>query len=396
MAAKASREEVIAFRLHAHHLTERLDERRLLDAAGGCGVQDSPPGSALLALNARVENVTRERVDDAIAVGRSLLRSWCMRGAPFCFPTADAPVFTAGALPPTEAGMRQLVLGVGPAVDELGLSLTEAVDLTGAEVGDVLAGRRLPVGPLGEELAARIAGRLSRRQRGIWEREGPYAAGQPLGEAVAHFCLRILALRGVVCFAPREGGKAPFVLVEEWLGEPIPDPGPEAARAELLRRYLRCYGPSTRAEFAAWLGVRTGDVDPWWDPVEDELAPVEHGRRTWILAADLDALRSPPAPRGIRLLPPRDPYTGSRDRETIVEKKHHRDVWRPTGDPGTILADGEIVGIWRPRKKGRELRIEAKAFDPLPARAREPLEAEAGRVAALRGASSFALELDAL
>jgi hypothetical protein len=37
-----------------------------------------------------------------------------------------------------------------------------------------------------------------------------------------HFCIRILALRRVVCFAPRAGNKAPFVLVDEWktLGEP--------------------------------------------------------------------------------------------------------------------------------------------------------------------------------
>lgn len=110
--------------------------------------------------------------------------------------------------------MRQLILGVGPVLDQLGLSLTEAVELTGAEIGDVLTGRRPAIEELGVELAWRIKGRLSKKQRRVWEREGPYAAGQPLGEAVVHFCIRILTLQGVVCFAPRDGNKAPFVLVD--------------------------------------------------------------------------------------------------------------------------------------------------------------------------------------
>lgn len=394
MAVKVSRDDVIAFRLSAQHLTEPSCEHGLLDAAGRCGVQNSPPGSALLALHARVRNVTRERVDDAVATDKSLLQSWCMRGAPFYFPTSDAPVFTTGVLPPTEEAMRQFLLGVGPAVDQLGLSLTETVELTGAEIGDVLTGRRLAVDELGAELAERIAGKLSKKQRGVWEREGPYAAGQPLGEAVVHFCIRILTLRGVVCFAPRDGNKAPFVLVDEWLGGPIPATDPEAARAELLRRYLRCYGPSTRAGFAAWLGVRAGDTGPWWSLVEKEMTQVDFDRKTWILTDDLDALQSPPTPKGTRLLPPRDPYTQLRDRATIVDKKYHRDVWKPVGAPGTILVDGEIAGVWRPHKSGRSLAITITTFGPLPDRERRSLEAEAEQIAPLRGASSVDVEFD--
>ena len=323
MADRVSTGDVIAFRLGAHHLTERLGEGGLLDAAGRCGIQNSPPGSALLALHARVRNLTQEQVADAVAGEKSLLQTWCMRGAPFYFPASDAPVFTTGVLPPTEAAMRHLVPGVEQALDKLGMSLIEAVELTGAEIGDVLSGRRLAINELGAEIAARIARRLPKRQRDIWEEEGPYAPGQPLGEGVVHFCVRILTLQRVVCFAPRAGNKAPFVLVDEWLGHPIPDTDPDLARAELLRRYLRCYGPSTRGDFAAWAGIHAGDTDPWWSVVEDELTQVEFGGTAWILTEDLDALRSAPTPKGVRLLPPRDPYTQVRDRETIVDKKYH-------------------------------------------------------------------------
>jgi hypothetical protein len=394
MAVKVSRDDIIGFRLHAQHLTERLGEQGLLDAAGSCGVQNSPPGSALLALHARVRNLSPERVDEAVAEDKSLLQSWCMRGSPFYFPTADAPVFTTGVLPPTEEATRQFILGAGQSVDKLGLGLTEAVELTGAEIGDVLTGRRLAIDELGAELAGRIARKLSRKQRDIWEQEGPYAAGQPLGEAVVHFCIRILTLQKVVCFAPRDGNKAPFVLVDEWLDDPIPDTAPKTARAELLRRYLRCYGPSTRADFAAWLGVRAGDTGPWWSLVEDEMTEVEFGRKTWILTEDLDALQSAPKPKGVRLLPPRDPYTQLRDRKTTVDKQYHLHVWRAVGDPGMVLVDGEIAGVWRPRKSGRKLTITVKSFGTLPARTKKPLQAEAEHVATLRGASSVDVEFE--
>jgi hypothetical protein len=194
-------------------------------------------------------------------------------------PTADAAVFTAGVLPATEAARRHLILGLEHALETLGMSLDEAVSLLEAEIREVLSGRRLAIDELGSELAGRIAPKLPGTQRETWQREGPYAPGQPLDEAVVHFCLRILTLRGVVCLAPRAGDKAPFVLVDEWLGHPLPAVDPEVTRA------------------------------------------------------DLDALRSPPSPHGLRLLPPRDPYTQMRDREIILEKPFHKDVWRLVGDP---------------------------------------------------------------
>jgi hypothetical protein len=391
-----SKDAVVAFRLAAHHLSGRLGEDALLDAAGRCGIQNSPPGSALLALHARVRGVTQERVDDAVVNQKTLLQTWSLRGAPFYFPTADAPVFTAGVLPPSEEVMRHFLSGVVPALDTLGLTATEVTELIRAEIRDVLAGRRFAIKELGAELAERVAAKLPERQRRPWEAEGPYAPGQPLGEGVVHFCLRILTLQGVLCFAPRAGNKAPFVLVDEWLGGPIPDTDPESARAELVRRYLRAYGPSTRADFSAWAGIQAGDAGPWWSRVEDELTPVEHpaeqGGPSWILTEDLDALRSPPSPRGVRLLPPRDPYTQQRDRDTIVDKKYHRDVWKTIGEPGTVLADGKIVGIWRPRKSGRKLTISVTAFGSLSGRHRTLLHEEAEQVAPLRGASSVTVE----
>lgn len=391
---KVSRSEVNAFRLHAHHLTDRVEQHRLLDVVGASGIQNSPPGSALLSLHARAQGVSQELVDKRVGDDKNLLQSWCMRGSPFFFPTRDAPVFTTGVLPPTEETMRQFIRGASPSVDELELSLTEVVELTRAEIGTVLTGRRLAIDELGAAIAERVADTLPTKKRRLWNQEGPHAAGQPLGEAIVHFCIRILTLQGVVCLAPREDNAAPFVLVEEWLGTPIPDVDPETPRAELLRRYLHCYGPSTKADFAKWLGVRAGDAEPWWGLVEDELTPINFGRKTWMLTDDVDALQTSPPMQGLRLLPPRDPYTQLRDRETIVDKKFHKTVWKPVGDPGTVLSDGAIIGTWRPRKNGNKFRLVVAPFDRLTARVKEDIEHEAKKITALRGATDLTLDFE--
>lgn len=374
------REHVIGFRLAAHHLDDRLPQRDLLTAAGQCGIQNSPPRSAILAFHARVDGITPELMTEAIE-NTTLLQTWCMRGSPYYIPTSAADVFTAGVLPASEDAKLHFVLGVEQSIDRLEMSLTEAVGLVTAATLEVLSGRQLTIHELGAEVAEWVAPELTPSQRHVWREEGPYAKGQPIGEAVVHFCIRILSLQQVVCFAPRTGNKAPFVLTEEWLGHPVAPSDAQASRAELLRRYLRSYGPSTRKAFAAWLGVRAGDVDPWWNLLDDELLEVDFGGPAWLLAADFDRVRAATLPTGIRLLPPKDPYMQLRDRDTVVDKAYQRDVWKTAGDPGTILWGGEIVGTWRPRKKGRKLHIEFKTFATLEREDRDALVVEAERIA---------------
>jgi hypothetical protein len=129
-------------------------------------------------------------------------------------------------------------------------------------------------------------------------------------------------------------------------------------------------------------------------PGRDELIQVEFSGTSWIPTEDLDALRSTPTPKGVHLLPPRDPYTQMRDRDTIVDPKYHREVWRTVGEPGAVLVLGKITGTWRPRKKGRKLTITVKTFGSLPIRDKKSLQTEAEQIASLRGASSIDVEFD--
>lgn len=99
-------------------------------------------------------------------------------------------------------------------------------------------------------------------------------------------------------------------------------------------------------------------------------------------------MTSPPPSHGLRLLPPGDPYTQARDRETLIDKKHHREVWKTVGAPGTVLADGELAGIWRPRKTNSSLALTITTFRPLKPALRKQLQAEAEQLAQLRGAKT--------
>ena len=54
-------------------------------------------------------------------------------------------------------------------------------------------------------------------------------------------------------------------------------------------------------------------------------------------------------------------------------------------DPGAVFVDGEVVGTWRPKASGRKLTVAVTTFAPLPPSVGEQIEAEAARVASVRG-----------
>ena len=183
---------------------------------------------------------------------------------------------------------------------------------------------------------------------------------------------------------------------DQWLGAATTG-DPPALRSELLRRYLRCFGPSTAREFGDWVGIGGAEAQRDWDRLADRLVEVQaDGRRAWIHADDRTAFESPPEPSGVRFLPPYDAYLDQRDRLTLIpDKARHRQVWAVLGNPGALLLDGDLVGTWRPQKKGKRLGIAISAFGPLPRRARAEIEAEATPLGPLRDCTSVEVTFEA-
>jgi hypothetical protein len=174
-------------------------------------------------------------------------------------------------------------------------------------------------------------------------------------------------------------GKATYALAK-------PSKMPLAeARAELVRRFLRCYGPATHTDLASWAQTAPAHAKALFAAIADELDAVD-GKRV-ILAADRRRYDSPPAARGVRLLGGYDPFVGQPDREALApDAALRKKLFPPVGRPGVVLRDGELAGLWRSRKKGDTLEVSVE-WTGEPA----DVEAEARVVATLRDCSHLEL-----
>lgn len=329
-----------------------------------------------MAFLARVAELPVDAAQDALVEEKSLVEVLGMRMSPYVVPTRDVAVFTLGALPTDEESLRGTLAAHLGALQEAGVSASDALKLAVEAAWSELEGGALARGALSAGVTRRLPEAL-----GPWCRA---CAARHVPESL----FRLVGVRGVFVIT-RVGKDNLYVRADQWLGAAL-EGDPAEARAELLRRYLRCYGPSTVEHFAAWVGIGTAEARRDWDQIVDQLVEVDlDGRRTWVHADDLALLMSPPKSRGVRLLPTYDAYMDQRDRATLIpDKALHRRIWKPLGKPGVVLASGEVVGTWRPQKKGKRLAISVEAFSTLSRNIRGEIEAEAALLAPHRGCVS--------
>ncbi len=374
---RADRAQVLAYRLDSHNLNHRRPPSALLEVAGACGVRNTPPGSAVLAMHARITGLRPDTVDRALAEDKTLVEVLGMRSSPHVVPARDVAVFTLGALPADEESLQASLLTLAPALAQAGMPATEALQQAAEVARQELDGRMLARGALSGAMTRRLPEVLCPWCEGC----GTLHVGESL--------FRLVGVRGVFVIALRPDKGSVYVRTDQWLSA-APDSGRGAARAELLRRYLRCFGPSTADHFAAWAGIASADAQCSWDDVADHLVAVDlDGRRAWLHAADAARFEAPPQAEGVRLLPPYDSYLDQRDRETLLpDKALHRRFWRSLGNPGVVLVDGYIAGLWRPRKQGKRLAVTVETLTPVSQQVRTEIEAEAALLAPYRGCTS--------
>ncbi|WP_157248164.1 winged helix DNA-binding domain-containing protein [Nonomuraea typhae] len=381
---KVTREQILVYRLHGHRLTDRAPAADLTGVAGRCYPQNTPPGAAGLALAARVHEVTEERITAELD-GKRLLQAFGARGAPHVFPARDAAVFTRGLLPETEEELRAFLRGAVPSLDRIGLAATDLAGLAAEAVKEILDGTALVKDDLGRRAGELITDRLPAGQRDGWQGHSPYSAQQFLGESLVRFALPVVSLRGILCHGGRQGRSPLLRRTDQWAG--AIKGGLEKAPGELVERFLRCYGPATPAHLAEWGGIGRAQAERLWEAAEPGLAEVESGGGPrWVLKGELGRLESPEEVKGVRLLPPHDPYLQARDRQVLLPDRDRRKaLWRTIGGPGAVLVDGDIRAVWRPKTRRRTLDVAVEPLGRLGAKHRAPIGEEAARVAAFRG-----------
>ena len=285
---------------------------------------------------------------DAALAAKALVQTWSLHGAPHLVPADDLPVFTVALAPADEEEARYLLRPILDDLDGMGLPARAAIEQTAAAIGEALDGGPCTKDDLLDELTRRLPPGLN-----PWCRRCKIDHVHPTLQRAA-------ALAGGFLLTADGGAGGRFVRTDRWL-KAMPAAPAGGAGPELVRRYLRAYGPSTAGAFAAWAGIAPRGARRLWQRVAAETVAVDAaGKRAWLLAADAggpDAGGPDAGGRvasgGVRLLPPNDPYLAQTDRETLVPDRARRgEIWRAAGAPGVLLVDGEVGGTWRSREGG--------------------------------------------
>lgn len=365
---KLSREQVIAYRVAAqglHREAERVDELAVLDL----GVQDSGAEAARLAFDARLR---RPPAPGGLGPGEPLALVWSLRGAPYVHRRADLDAL-AGALWPLSEEDAVARLDSAASARKAGIPCLEAYAIAVRALREVVTAS-MGKGAASTAVTAAVPPALTRECRACKARH------------VFELPFRLGALPAGLELEP---DTSPPVLVPRKRARRPDGPDLRAAR-RLIASYLALLGPATLGDAAGYLEARRADVERLRP---NGLVEVTVDGRAALLPADrLDAVRSAPPPDVVRLLGAFDPYLQARDRGLIVpDRAVHKALWPVLGRPGVLFADGEVAGTWRPRASGRRLTLAVEAFAPLPPSVWRAVEAEAERVAAVRGAASVAV-----
>jgi hypothetical protein len=167
-------------------------------------------------------------------------------------------------------------------------------------------------------------------------------------------------------------GGVVYQYVDRWLGRSLVEPDVE----EIVRRYLRAFGPATAADMTAWSGVTR--LTPVLKAMDDLVVHEdEQGKPLFDVADGQLADEDTPAP--VRLLGQYDNVWlshANRDRVTTPESRRS---WMGVngGLASTLFADGMLAGLWRVDEGRVEL---ISTLRPLTRTERSELDDEIARV----------------
>ncbi len=317
------------------------------------GLHSSDPATVVLSARARLDPFNVADLEDALYERRSLLRMLAMRRTMFVVPLDLAAVMEAACTKAFVAAERRRLVSMlaeaGVTDDvEAWIEQVRAETIAALRANGPLPASRLT--KLVPDLAIQLPIAVGKRYEGtvgvstrmlfLLSTQGDIARARPLGTW----------LSSQYRWAP----------MEDWVGRLPVIPAGEA-RAELVRRWLRAYGPGTLDDIAWWTKWTKGEVRTALADVDAVAVTADTGddpvAAAWALPDDLDD--TPPAsaaPDGgppVNLLPGLDPtIMGWRHRAWYLGP-HRAPLFDRNGNAGpTVWVGGQAVGAWSQRPDG--------------------------------------------
>jgi hypothetical protein len=140
-------------------------------------------------------------------------------------------------------------------------------------------------------------------------------------------------------------GQYRWAPVAAWLGAPLPELDPREARADLLARWLRAFGPGTSTDVKWWAGWTVAQTTSALADVGAVEVGLEGDGTGWVLPDDTGPVRPP---RGwVAFLPGLDPTVmGWKERGWYLGP-HAAALFERNGNAGpTVWCEGRVVGGW--------------------------------------------------
>ena len=182
-----------------------------------------------------------------------------------------------------------------------------------------------------------------------------------------------------------ERRRAQFVV------DPRPLPGVDAAAELVLRRYLAAFGPASLRDAAAWAGVAQRD----FAAAAARLPLIRHRDERGSELLDLRSLSLPPAstPLPVRLLANWDqPLLAYAERERIIPPELAPLGLTLSGDP-IVTVDGRVAARWSHTREGDVCRLRVEPLVGLSRAQKAAVRAEAKRTAHICAAPGDRIEV---
>lgn len=306
-------------------------------AATLIGLHGTDPATPYLSLWARSSPFAVADLDDALYEKRTLVKHLAMRRTLWVLDPADLPaVQTAASDRVADTEGRRLIADVAKA------GVADDGEGWLARAADAVLRHLAEHGPASStELRAALP-----------ELAGTYnpAPGKSYGRQtpLAPRVLTVLGARGDIVRGPNDGSwtssRPRWAAAVDWLGAPGEPAAGEAAQAQLLRTWLRTFGPATAEDVKWWFGTTKtavrkalGDIGA----VDVDL----HGTPGYALPDDLDP-EPEPEPWGA-LLPGLDVTTMGWCHRDWYLGAHRGQLFDNNGNAGpTVWWNGRVVGGW--------------------------------------------------